>query len=123
MLAKIVWTDRNGRGLPHVFVVNDDIDPADMDAVFHAFTTKCNPIQDIYIDNDSYNTPLTPYLHKNPLKELGGGGGNVLYDCTWPFDWTPDEIPHRLGFEDTYPEELKLQVKEKAKLWGLDKPV
>ena len=122
LISKIVWADRNGRVIPHVIVVNDDVDPASLEDVFHAWATKCNPARDIYIDKGSFNSPLTPFIHTSPLKELGGGGGNVLYDCTWPIECPPDDVPFRLAFENTYPEELKESVKEKAKAWGLIKP-
>jgi 4-hydroxy-3-polyprenylbenzoate decarboxylase len=119
MIAQIVWTDRNGMNVPHVFVVNTDVDPADLEEVFHAFATKCNPVEGISIFKGMYNCPLAPYLHRNPMKEKGFGGGNVLYDCTWPVDWPTEKIPHRLAFENTYPDELKARVLAKARKWKL----
>lgn len=119
LIAQIIWTDRNGMNVPHVFVVNSDVDPANLEEVFHAFATKCNPVEGISIFKGLYNCPLAPYLHRNPMKEKGYGGGNVLYDCTWPVTWRPEETPHRLAFETTYPDDLKAQVLAKARRWKL----
>ena len=119
LIAQTVWTDRNGMNVPHVFVVNADVDPANLEEVFHAFSTKCNPVEGVHIFNGMYNCPLAPYLRRGPMKEKGHGGGNVLYDCTWPLGWLPEETPHRLAFDNTYPEELKEQVAAKARRWNL----
>lgn len=119
MIAQTVWLDRNGMNVPHVFVVNRDVDPVDLEEVFHAFSTKCNPVRNIRVFEGMYNCPLAPYLHRAPMKEKGYGGGNVLYDCTWPIDWKPEDIPHRLAFDDTYPEDIKSRVLEKVRRWKL----
>ena len=118
-IAAVTWTDRNAQMFPYVIVVNDDIDPANLGEVFHALCTKCNPVRDIHIYPGHINCPLTPYLERSPLKEKGFGGGNVLFDCTWPIEWQPADIPHRLAFETTYPDALKAKVLENVQKWGL----
>jgi len=118
MISNVVWTDRNASVFPYCFVVNDDIDPSNMDQVFHALCTKCNPIKDIHVVKGAMNSPLTPYLPRSPMKEKGFGGGNVLFDCTWPIDWPEEDIPHRLAFENTYPDDTKARVLENVKRWG-----
>ena len=120
LIANVVWTDRNARVFPYCFVVNDDIDPANMGEVFHALCTKCNPVRDIHIVEGSTNSPLTPYLPRSPFKEAGAGGGHVLFDCTWPIDWAPEDIPHRLAFNATYPDDLRAKVLEDVKRWGFE---
>lgn len=118
MIANVVWTDRNSRVFPYCFVVDDDIDPANMGEVFHALCTKCNPVRDIHVVHGSTNSPLTPYLPRSDFKEAGAGGGHVLFDCTWPIDWAAEDIPHRLAFNTTYPDALRAQVLEDVKRWG-----
>ncbi|MCP4623990.1 MAG: hypothetical protein GY850_10705, partial [bacterium] len=65
------------------------------------------------------NSPLTPYIANHPLREIGGGGGNVLFDCTWPVEWTAEQRPHRLAFNNTYSEELKAKVLANWERWKL----
>ncbi|WP_372717231.1 UbiD family decarboxylase [Immundisolibacter sp.] len=118
LISSVVWSDRNASVFPYCIVVNDDIDPANMGEVFHALCTKCNPIKDIHIRHGSTNSPLTPYLPRSPLKEKGYGGGHVLFDCTWPIEWDPQDIPHRLAFNNTYPDDVKQKVLADVKRWG-----
>ena len=116
-VANIVWTDRNGAFCPYVFVVNDDVDPMDLGAVFHALVSKCHPAEKIHVQKDAWNIPLTPYVRKSPWKEIGVGGANVCFDCTWPVDWSPHEIPHRCDFENTYSDSLKSRARQIVAKW------
>ncbi len=118
-ISSVVWTDRNGFNFPYVIVVDDDVDPWNLGEVFHAMCTKCNPVRDIHIYKGTMNCPLTPYIANHPLRELGGGGGNVLFDCTWPVEWTADQRPHRLAFKNTYSEEVKARVLANWERWKL----
>ena len=118
-ISSVSWTDRNASYFPYVIVVDEDVDPWNLNEVFHAMCTKCNPVKDIHIFPGAVNSPLTPYIAGDPLRELGAGGGNVLFDCTWPVDWTEEQRPHRLAFNNTYPDDIKAMVLENAIRWGL----
>ena len=108
----------------YVIVVDDDVDPWNLGEVFHAICTKCNPIKDIHIYPGYTNSPLTPYITTHPMREIGAGGGNVLFDCTWPIDLAPADRPHRLAFKNTYPDTVKEMVLANFARWGLQrKPV
>ena len=120
MIANVVWADRNGTTQHYVVVVNDDIDPMDLNAVFHAILSKCNPATGIHLFPGAFNSPLAPYI-KHPFKEKGMGGGNALFDCTWPVDWTPNDIPHRSDFRNTYPLDVQKSVVDLVSSWGLEK--
>ena len=118
-IASVSWTDRNASYFPYVIVVDEDVDPWNLNEVFHAICTKCNPVKDIHIFPGAVNSPLTPFIAGDPLRELGAGGGNVLFDCTWPVEWTAEQRPHRLAFNNTYPDDVKEMVLENAVRWGL----
>lgn len=118
-ISSVSWTDRNASYFPYVIVVDEDVDPWNLNEVFHAMCTKCNPIKDIHIFPGATNSPLTPYIAGDPLRELGAGGGNVLFDCTWPVEWSAEQRPHRLAFNNTYPDDIKKMVLENAVRWGL----
>lgn len=119
LISSITWSDRNASYFPYVIVVNDDVDPWNLGEVFHAMCTKCNPVRDIHIYPGHTNSPLTPYIFGEALREFGAGGGNVLLDCTWPIEWKGDQIPHRLAFSNTYPEPIKQKVLANFARWGL----
>ncbi|MDY6862383.1 MAG: hypothetical protein SV062_05255 [Thermodesulfobacteriota bacterium] len=87
------------------------VDPTNMNEVIHAFSVKCNPSRGIRIDKWASNCPLTPYLPVG-MKEKGMGGGNVLFDCTWPKEWKQEDIPIKCSFNDC-PEEIKEKVRSR----------
>ncbi|MBV9680727.1 MAG: UbiD family decarboxylase, partial [Solirubrobacterales bacterium] len=114
-----VWSTHWGSFYAYVIVVDDDVDPANTGQVLHALFTKCNPIRDIYIYPGYGNSPILPYLPKGPLWNALYGGGNCLFDCTWPIDWDTADIPVRIGFDTTYPPEIREKVLANVKKWGL----
>ena len=121
LIASVSWTDRNASYFPYVIVVDDDVDPWNLGEVFHAICTKCNPIKDIHIYPGYTNSPLTPYITTHPMREIGAGGGNVLFDCTWPIDLATADRPHRLAFKNTYPDNVKEMVLANFARWGLQR--
>ncbi|MER6500909.1 UbiD family decarboxylase [Streptomyces sp. NPDC001455] len=119
-IAAAIWSDATGSKLtPYVIVVNTDVDPMDTDAVMHAIVAKCHPARDIHVYPGFYNAPLQPYLPSGPHKALGVGGANVLFDCTWPVDLAPQDIPLRSDFTTSYPDELKRRVEQRVAGWNL----
>ncbi|MDY6862560.1 MAG: hypothetical protein SV062_06170 [Thermodesulfobacteriota bacterium] len=41
-----------------------------------------------------------------------------IYDCTWPLEWQPEEIPPRSSFDNIYPEDTKEKVIRNWKDYG-----
>ena len=42
---------------------------------------------------------------------MRGKGARVIFDCTWPSEWSDDvEIPAKVSFEKMYPEEVQNRV-------------
>ena len=120
LIAYTVWTDRVGRYMPYVIVVDDDVDPADLSQVFHAICTKCAPQDDIHIQRNTMASPLTPFVRRSAHKEDGFGGSNVLLDCTWPYDWSAEETPIREAFDATYTDEVRESALEIIRKFNLD---
>ncbi|MBV9172657.1 MAG: UbiD family decarboxylase, partial [Chloroflexi bacterium] len=118
-IASTVWSTHWGALYPFVIVVDDDVDPANTEQVLHALLTKCNPTRDIHIYPGYGNSPILPYLPKGPLWNSGYGGGNCLFDCTWPIEWDTADIPVRIAFDTTYPPEIREKVLANVNKWGL----
>ncbi|HLA28998.1 MAG TPA: UbiD family decarboxylase [Syntrophales bacterium] len=115
-VANIIWGTKNGFVCPRVVVVDEDVDPTDLDQVLHAFSTKCHPIKGTTVIDNSNVSPLTGFLWPGD-RELGLGA-NVVYDCTWPKQWRKEDVPTRSSFNDTYPEDIKKRVLSKWKKYG-----
>jgi 4-hydroxy-3-polyprenylbenzoate decarboxylase len=116
-IASKVWSNRNGKYYPKVFVVDDDIDHTNLQEVFHAFSTKCNPANGVIIHRNTPTSAVTPYLPAE-TRDAGIGGANVLFDCTWPFTWKDEEKPALRSFKSAYSEPLKEKVISNWSKWG-----
>jgi len=115
-VANIIWGTKNGIVCPRIIVVDEDVDPTNMDQVLHAFATKCHPIKGTTVVDHSITSPITGFLW--PEERNLGLGANVVYDCTWPVQWKKEDIPPRSSFQDIYPEEIKQRVMENWKEYG-----
>jgi len=71
----------------YVVVVDDDIDPSDLDQVVWAISTRTNPEKDIDIIRNTYTGPLDPIYPKNAKIAFGS---RAIIDACKPFDWIND---------------------------------
>lgn len=115
-IASIVWANKGGVNYSKVMVVNEDIDATDMGAVIHAFAARCHPQRGIHIMPNTQNVPLTPYLNREERRL--GRGANALFDCTWPLDWTKDDLPIKSSFDSIFPREIQQKVLANWKEYG-----
>jgi 4-hydroxy-3-polyprenylbenzoate decarboxylase len=99
-----------------IMVTNDDIDPTNINHVIHTFSTKCHPKRGIHIMEGSWNIPLTPYLA--PLERRTQQGANVLFDCTFPLEWSPGDVPIKSDFQGIFPKEIQDKVLARWKEYG-----
>jgi UbiD family decarboxylase len=74
----------------YVVVVDDDIDPANLQDVIWAMGTRSNPEKDIEILRNAYSSTLDPVYPKGPQKKVFGS--RAIIDATRPYDWI-DEFP------------------------------
>ncbi len=107
-IAHVIWGSRVGHSTPWVIVVEDDVDPFDIRQVIHALVSKCHPYRGIVRLEHARGLELLPWLSRHERKYRLGA--RVYFDCTWPPDWEPKDIPERVSFAESYPEE----VQEKA---------
>jgi 4-hydroxy-3-polyprenylbenzoate decarboxylase len=90
-----------------VIVVDEDIDPSNMDQVLWAIATRCQPATDIEFINRSRSTPLDPLCfdkNKNYYTSL------ALVDACIPFE-EKENFPRATGAPPQYLEEVH-------KKWG-----
>lgn len=61
------------------WIVDDDVDPTDMDEVLWAASTRCRCAEDIQIINNTWSTPLDP--SRNPPELRPSGSKAFIFAC------------------------------------------
>jgi 4-hydroxy-3-polyprenylbenzoate decarboxylase len=115
-IAQAVWSARHGCITPVVIVVDNDVDPFNLKQVFHALMTKCHPAKGINKVEHALSWPLIPWLNSHEREYRMGA--RVYFDCTWPVDWKPSEIPKRMSFSEAYPDAVKAKALAKWRKCG-----
>jgi 3-polyprenyl-4-hydroxybenzoate decarboxylase len=110
-IAHVIWSARHGLLTPSVIVVEDDVDPCNLQQVFHALMTKCHPGRGINKIDHATAWPLIPWLSEYEREHRIGA--RVYYDCTWPVDWPKQERPVRQSFAECYPQKVQELALEK----------
>jgi len=118
-LAFSVWGSTCGRTTWYLIIVDEDIDPTNMNEVIWAFTTRCHPQRGIFSTGSSWSIPLLPFL--SPYEKKNYLGSQVMFDCTWPRDWPPDEIPEKASFDNVWPEHIQKKVLKNWRGYGFGK--
>ncbi len=89
-LAAFATTTGN-YGLKTVILVDDDIDPENMDHVLYALSFKFQPEFGTQIIKRGRSTPLDPSL---PIGDARYMTSRIILDCTTPYEWKqkPEQI-------------------------------
>jgi UbiD family decarboxylase len=96
----------------YVVVVDEDIDPTNMEEVLWALCTRSDPESDIDIIRKCWSCPLDPMIRK-PTK--GFFNSRAIIDATKPYDWM-DEFPTAIEFSPELEERVKAKWGKEANL-------
>ena len=107
-LAFSVWGSTSGRTIWYLIVVDEDIDPTNMNEVIWTLTTRCHPHRGIFSTGSSWGIPLLPFL--SPHEKMHYQGSQVLFDCTWPKDWPDDAVPVKASFDQVWPKDIQEMI-------------
>ncbi|HXG52006.1 MAG TPA: UbiD family decarboxylase [candidate division Zixibacteria bacterium] len=101
-----------------IFLVEADVDVYDIGQVLHAFSTKCHPAHGIHVVHyEGRANTLTPCYSQG--ERAAQKGATVLYDCTWPGEWSAEwEIPVKATFETIFPRSIREKVLARWKSYG-----
>jgi len=111
-IAHVIWGLASARHeTPYIIIVDDDVDPFNMAQVFHALITKCHPFRGIVRLERATAIVASPWLSKQERQNRLGA--KAYFDCTWPLDWDPADVPRKVSFAQIYP--LGVQQKALAK--------
>src|SRR5438477_10851464 len=88
-------SDRNGR---YVVIVDEDIDPSNMDEVLWAMTTRVDPKSDIQTVDNCWATPLDPRMSPEQTERGPHTNSRAIFYAVRPWDWR-DKFPpvNRVG--------------------------
>lgn len=100
-----------------LIVVDEDVDVFNINEVLHALSAKCSAARGITILKDEYVSALTPHLTAEERRSRKGA--KVLFDCTWPVDWSRErDIAPRGFYHDNYSRELREKIETQWKEYG-----
>ncbi len=91
-------------------VVDEDIDPSNLEEVIWAMSTRADPATSIDIIQRAWSTPLDPRITPEQRKNRDFTNSRGLIDATRPFEWR-DQFP----IVNTMPREMR---EEAEKRWG-----
>ena len=101
-----------------MIVVDDDIDPSNINQVVWAQATRHHPDRRVAIP-DQYIFPLVAYLSAEEKSEAVST--RVIYNCLTPFHkWPKERQPVEASFRG-YPKELQEQVLKNWEEYGFKK--
>ncbi|MBI4318729.1 MAG: UbiD family decarboxylase [Chloroflexi bacterium] len=67
----------------YVVVVDDDVDPSDLNDVIWAMCTRSDPVGSIDFINRAWSGPLDPAIPKDKK----GFNSRAIIDACWPYEW------------------------------------
>ncbi len=115
-IAHVIWATKEGGGIAYLIVVDDDVDPSNMTQVLHAWATKCHPYRGIVRLEHTIKAGLAPWVNHHERQYRMGA--RAYFDCTWPLDWEPEDIPKKVSFTTSYPPEIQQKALAKWRKYG-----
>lgn len=110
-VAMFISSKRTATSLArYVIVVDDDIDPSNINEVIWAMCTRCDPDKHIDIIRRTRTAAHDPIIQPGTVKGTGFLGSRAIISACKPFEWKED-----------FPEDIKIepQLEQKVKQkWG-----
>jgi len=114
-IGEVVFAAKAGAAIPKVIVLNDDIDPANLEELVWAFATRCHPLMGHAIFDQIPAAPLLAYLRQS--EKISGTTGKIVYNCLPPDEWG-EALPIRSSFRHCYPPEIVDRVRRRWSEYG-----
>ncbi|MEV0675130.1 UbiD family decarboxylase [Actinosynnema sp. NPDC050436] len=100
-VGEVVWRTKFGFTVPKIYLLDDDVDPTDVDELLWAVGTRQHPVRAITDDGPVLRL-LACYT---PEERAAGHADRAVYDCL-----LPDPRPTVLSFEDLYPPTVRARA-------------
>jgi UbiD family decarboxylase len=118
-IAKYLLSKKRKSWFDKIMIVDSDIVPVDLWEVINDFAQKTDvrPGKGVIIEELEY--PLTPTAGWATKAERERGAARaIVFDCTWKDNWPKEEIPVRITFENSFPQEIQDKVIANWKKYG-----
>jgi UbiD family decarboxylase len=93
-----------------IVIVDDDIDPSDIDQVLWALATRCDPATAINVITEAWSTPLDPRITPDARAQRNFTNSVAVINACQPYHWK-DQYAKTCYF----PEEMRKKTYEKWK--------
>jgi 4-hydroxy-3-polyprenylbenzoate decarboxylase len=117
-LAQVLFHSRAGTLIPKIILLDDDVDPANLDEVVWALATRCHPERGPALFPNEPVLPLVGYLSAAERRERRSS--KVIYNCLLPDGRTGERRPKRSSFRYAWPTEVRERVVKNWKAYGYE---
>jgi UbiD family decarboxylase len=118
-IGVVLFGAKFGPQIPKILVVNDDVDPTNLQELVWAFAMRCHPGSgEVYFNKES-TSPLVAFL--TSAEKHAETSTKVVYNCLPPEDWG-ENLPKRSSFTGSFPQELQQRVLTNWKAYGFSRP-
>lgn len=102
-----------------LLLVDADINPVDMYEVLNDWTQKTIPKRGQGFHVEETRHPLAPTAVYTPAEgEDATAARSIVWDCCWPEGWSKKDIPVRVTFEHSFPEDIQKKVIDRWPEYG-----
>jgi len=118
-IGQIILASKLGPQVAKMMVINDDIDPTNLQELVWGFATRCHPGEGEIVLRHQILSPLIGFGTKSERHTLDGP--KSVYNCLRPEDYG-SEMQKRSSFRYAYPKELQEKVIANWRSYGFTHP-
>jgi 4-hydroxy-3-polyprenylbenzoate decarboxylase len=116
-LGRILFASRAGSFVPKVLLMDDDVDPENLEELVWAFATRNHPGRGEHLFHDERMLPLVAFLDEEERRVARGT--KVIYNCLVP-EGPPEQRARRSSFRYLWPAEIQQRVIANWRRYGFD---
>ena len=117
-IATTLWTQHCGNVTTKIIVVNEDVDPDNVNDVTWAFATRNHPTKSTYAFPDITNVVGTGLEAYHSQSDFIHGSGLTAYSCLPSESKTGQPLEVIMSFDTNYPDPIKQKVLDGWSKWG-----
>jgi 4-hydroxy-3-polyprenylbenzoate decarboxylase len=118
-VAYLLWGSPCRAAGAQILIVDEDIDPSNIDEVMWAFTTRLNPRTSIHVVPGPFFNSLMPW--NGPEERATRESKGVFFDARFPSHWPEEYLQEHaspITFETGWPQEVSARVLDRWKEYG-----
>ena len=120
-IATTLWTQHCGNVTTKIIVVNEDVNPDNVNEVTWAFATRNHPTKSTYTFPNIRNVVGTGLEAYHVQSDFLRESGLTAYSCLPAENKTGQPLEVIMSFDTNYPDPIKQKVLENWSKWGFDK--